>query len=73
MTVSEICEAVANDESKLAEESESNCTSKEEEILETPPTNAQMREGHTFFVVVCNTEQQTSKGIMSMSNSFRNY
>jgi len=44
MTVSEICEAVANDKSKLAEESESNCTSKEEEILEAPPTNAQMRE-----------------------------
>jgi hypothetical protein len=43
-TVSEICEAVANDKSKLAEESESNCTSKEEEILEFPPTNAQMRE-----------------------------
>jgi len=37
---------VANDKSKLAEESESNCTSKEEEeeILESPPTNAQMRE-----------------------------
>jgi hypothetical protein len=44
MTVSEICEAVANDESRLAEESESNCTSKEEDILEAPPTNAQMRE-----------------------------
>jgi len=44
MTVSEICEAVASDKSKLAEESESNCTSKEEEILEAPPTNAQMRE-----------------------------
>ena len=45
MTVSEICEAVVNDKSKLAEESESNCTSKEEEeILEAPPTNAQMRE-----------------------------
>ena len=42
MTVSEICEAVANDKSKLAEESESNCTSKEEEILEAPPTTAQM-------------------------------
>jgi hypothetical protein len=44
MTVSEICEAVANDKSRLAEESESNCTSKEEEILEAPTTNAQMRE-----------------------------
>jgi hypothetical protein len=44
MTVSEICQAVADDKFKLAEESESNCTSKEEEILEAPPTNAQMRE-----------------------------
>jgi hypothetical protein len=44
MTVSEICEAVAYNNSKLAEESESNCTSKEEDILEAPPTNAQMRE-----------------------------
>jgi hypothetical protein len=73
MAVSEICKAVANDEPKLAKESESNCTSKEEEILEAPPTNAQMREAHTFFVVVCNIEQQTSKGIMCMSSSFRNY
>jgi hypothetical protein len=44
MTVSEICKAVANDKSKSAEECESNCTSKKEEILEAPPTNAQMRE-----------------------------
>jgi hypothetical protein len=44
MTVSEICQAVADDKCKLAEESESDCTSKEEEILEAPPTNAQMRE-----------------------------
>ena len=44
MTVSEIYEAVPNDKSTLAEESESNCTSKEEEILEAPPTNSQMRE-----------------------------
>jgi hypothetical protein len=44
MTVSEICEAVANDKPKLAEESESNCTSKEEEILKALPTSAQMRE-----------------------------
>jgi hypothetical protein len=44
MTVSEICEAVANDKSKSAEESESNCTSEEKEILESPPTNAQMQE-----------------------------
>jgi Cft2 family RNA processing exonuclease len=42
VTVSEICEAVADDKFKLAEESEMNCTSKEEEILEAPPTNAQM-------------------------------
>jgi hypothetical protein len=41
MTVLVICQAVANDKSILAEESES--TSKEEEILEAPPTNAQMR------------------------------
>ena len=44
MTVSEICQAVADDKYKLAEESESNCTSKEEEILEAPPTKGQMRE-----------------------------
>jgi predicted esterase YcpF (UPF0227 family) len=44
MTMLEICEAVANDKSKLAEERESNCTSKDEEILEAPPTIAQMRE-----------------------------
>ena len=44
MTVSEICQAVADDKSKLAEESESNCTSKEEEILETSPISAQMQE-----------------------------
>ena len=44
MTVSEICQAVADDKSKLAEESESNFTSNEEEILEAPPTNAQIRE-----------------------------
>jgi hypothetical protein len=44
MTVLEICQAVADDKSKLAEESESNCTSKEEEILEASPTNAHMRE-----------------------------
>jgi hypothetical protein len=42
MTVSEICQAVVYDTSKLAEESECNCTTKEEEILEAPPTNAQM-------------------------------
>jgi len=42
--LSEICEAVANDKSKLAEESESNFTSKEVGVLEAPPTNAQMRE-----------------------------
>jgi hypothetical protein len=44
VTVSEICQAVADDKSKLAEESESDCTSKEEETLESTPTNVQMRE-----------------------------
>jgi hypothetical protein len=73
MTLSEICQAVADDKSKLAEESESNYTSKEEEILEAPPTNARCEMVYEFFVVVCNIEQQISKGIMSMSNSFRNY
>jgi hypothetical protein len=43
ITVSEICQAVVDDESKLAEESGANCTSKEEEILEAPPTDVQMR------------------------------
>jgi hypothetical protein len=33
VTVSEICGAVANDISKLAEKSELNCTSKEEGII----------------------------------------
>jgi hypothetical protein len=49
MTVSDICQAVADDKSKLAEESDSNCTSKEEETLEAPPTNAQMREALRIF------------------------
>jgi hypothetical protein len=40
MTVSKICQAVAGDISKLAEERKSNCTSKEEEILEAPSTNS---------------------------------
>ena len=44
ITVSEICQAIADDKSKLEEENESNCTSKEGEILEAPPTNAQIRE-----------------------------
>jgi hypothetical protein len=44
VTVSEKCKAVANNKSKLAEKSESNFTSKEEENLKTPPTNAQMQE-----------------------------
>jgi len=44
MTASELCQAVADDKSKLAEESESNCRSKEEEILEVLPSNVQMRE-----------------------------
>jgi hypothetical protein len=67
MTVSEICESVANDKSKLAEESESNCTNKEEEILELLQPMPRCEKLHRFFVVVCNTEQQTSKGITSMS------
>jgi hypothetical protein len=44
MTLSVIRQAVADDKFKLAEESESDCTSKEEEILEAPPTNSQMRD-----------------------------
>jgi hypothetical protein len=72
MTVSEICEAVANDKSKLAEESESNCTSKEEEILQPPPSNAQMRETLKFFVVVCNIEQQTFITSMSLHSETTN-
>jgi len=44
MTVPEIWKAFAYGKSKLSEENESNSTSKEEEILETPQTNAQMRE-----------------------------
>ena len=58
MTVSEISEAVANDKSKLAEESESNCTSKEEEILEAPPTNAQMREA--LQILRCGVQHRTT-------------
>jgi hypothetical protein len=49
----------------LTEESESKYTSKEEEILESPPTDAQMREALQIFVVVCNIKEHTSKGIMS--------
>jgi hypothetical protein len=41
--------SVADDKSKLAEESESNLTSKEEETLENPPTNAQMREAQRIL------------------------
>jgi hypothetical protein len=44
MTVSVICQAVADDKSKLAEESESNFTHKVEETFEAPPTNAQRGE-----------------------------
>ena len=73
VTVSEIRQAVADDKSKLPEESESTCTSKEEELLVAPPTNAQMREALRILRRVCNIEQQNSKGIMSMSNSFRYY
>jgi hypothetical protein len=73
VTVSEICQAVADDKSKLAEESESNCTSKEEEILEDLQPMPRCEKLYEFFVVMCNIEQQTSKSIMNMSNSFRNY
>jgi enamine deaminase RidA (YjgF/YER057c/UK114 family) len=72
VTVSEICGAVANDKSKLAEESELNCTRKEEQILEAPPIHAQMREALQIIRRVQHTAT-TSKGIMSMSNSVRNY
>jgi hypothetical protein len=44
MTVSEICQAVVDDKSKLSEQREFNCTGKADETLEAPPTNAQMRE-----------------------------
>ena len=43
MPVSEICQTVADDKIQISR-SESNCTSKEEEISEALPTNAQMRE-----------------------------
>jgi hypothetical protein len=67
MTVSEICEAVANNKSKLVEESKSKCTSKEEEISEGPLTNAQMRED--LQILCCGVQQrateskQTSKAL----------
>jgi hypothetical protein len=73
MTVSEICQAVADDKYKLVEESESNCTSKEEEILELLQPMPRCEKLYEFLVVVCNTEQRTSKAIMSVSNSCRNY
>ena len=60
MTVSEICEVVVNDKSKIAEESESNCTSKEEEILEAPPTNGQMREA---LQILCRGVQHRATNI----------
>jgi hypothetical protein len=63
MTVSKICEAVANDKSKLAEESESNCTSKEEEILEAPPINAQMR----------NSLQILRRGVQHRATNFQRH
>jgi hypothetical protein len=53
-STAEICQAVASDKSKLAGESESNCTSKEEEILEVPPTNAQMPEA---LCILCRVMQ----------------
>jgi hypothetical protein len=63
MTVSETCETVANDKSKLAEESESNCISKEEEILEAPPTSAQMRE---VLQILC-------RGVQHAATNFRGH
>jgi hypothetical protein len=58
MTVSEICQTVADDKSKLAEESESNCTSKEEATLEAPPTSAQMRK--TLRILRCGVQQRAT-------------
>ena len=60
--MSEICEAVANDKFKVAEENESNCTSMEEEILEAPPTNAQMREA-----------LQIRRGVQHRATNFRRH
>jgi archaellum component FlaC len=61
MTVSEICQAVADDKSKLAEEIESNCTSIEEEILEVSPTNAQMREA--LRILSCGVQHRNKRSV----------
>jgi hypothetical protein len=58
MTVSEICQTVANDKSKLAKESESNCTSKEEDEILEAPTNAQMRE--TLRILCCGAQHNAT-------------
>jgi hypothetical protein len=63
MIVSEICKPDANDKSKLAEESESNCTSKKEEILEAPPTNAQMQD----------TLRILSRGVQHTATNFQRH
>jgi len=72
ITVSEVCQAVADDKSKLAEESELICTNKEEEFYKFLQPMPRCEQLYEFFVVVCNIQQQTSKSIMSVSNSFRN-
>jgi hypothetical protein len=73
VTVSEICEAVDNDKFKFAEESESNCTSKEEEILEAPKTNAQMREA--LQILRCGVQHRATnfQRHYEYEPSFRNY
>jgi hypothetical protein len=73
MTVSEICKAVANDKSKLAEESEWNCTSKEEEILEAPPTNDQMREALQILRRGVQNKATNFQRHYKYEPSFRNY
>jgi hypothetical protein len=73
MTVSEICQAVADGKSKSAEEREFNCTSKEEETLEAPPTNTQMREAVRILRRGVQHRATNFKDIMGISNSFRNY
>jgi hypothetical protein len=72
ITVSEICQAVADDKSKLAEVNLIVQVEKKKfkKLLQPMPRCEKIYE---FFVVVCNIEQQTSEGIMSMSSSFSNY
>jgi hypothetical protein len=72
MTVSDICEAVANDKSKLAEKVNQIVQVKKKNFRSSSNQRPDARI-YKFFVVVCNIEQQTSKGVMSMSSSFRNY